>query len=432
MLKESENDALTRVGPGTLMGDLMRRYWQPIAGTSDLEKNPVKAVRILGDSLTLYRDRRQQLGLIGQRCAHRGVDMKFGIPEPDGLRCPYHGWLFDGTGQCLETPLEPEDSTFAERTRIPAYPVREMGGLIWAYLGPTPVPDLPRWDLFVRENSLRQIGATMIPCNWLECMENPLDSVHSVYLHGYYFQYLLERRALETGQTDDVTNRIAGRVVRKPTKIAFDRFEYGIMKRRLREGQSEDASDWRIGHPMVFPYMVRLEGDIRNEFQIRVPVDDTHTWHLSYQCFSPGQYVSVPEQKSIPTFDVPIEDENGQYILDYVLGQDMVAWWSQGDIADRTTEKLGYTDHGIIMYRQMLMEEAEKVRQGVDPINVFRTGDDTGILQLPVGEHRGDETFGRGLFEKGFALDDADRFSPVIDEVLDLYKQVEQAMLQPG
>jgi 5,5'-dehydrodivanillate O-demethylase len=271
----------------------------------------------------------------------------------------------------------------------------------------------------------------MIPCNWLQCMENSLDSVHSVYLHGHYFQYLLERKALESGQGEDISNRLAAKIVRRPVKIAFDRFEYGIMKRRLREGQPETATDWTIGHPLVFPYMVRLEGDIRNEFQIRVPVDDTHTWHLSYQCFSPGRYVNVPEQKSIPTFDVPIEDENGQYILDYVLGQDMVAWWSQGDIADRTTEKLGYTDHGIIMYRQMLMEEAEKVRKGLDPINVFRTGNDVGILELPVGEHRADETFGRGLFENGFALDDADRFSPAIDEVLDLYRQVEQAMLQP-
>jgi 5,5'-dehydrodivanillate O-demethylase len=114
----------------------MRRYWHPIAVATQLDTNPVRRVRILSEDLTLYRDRQGRLGLIGQRCPHRAVDLQFGIPEPEGLRCPYHGWMFDSTGQCIEQPLEPPDSTYKDRIRIAGYPVQELGGLIWAYPDP--------------------------------------------------------------------------------------------------------------------------------------------------------------------------------------------------------------------------------------------------------------------------------------------------------
>ena len=147
MLTVEDNELLTRVGPGTPGGELMRRYWHPVAATQRLDEEWVLPVRILSEDLTLFRDRRGNTGLIGQRCPHRMMELQFGIPEEEGLRCGYHGWMFDTNGVCVETPLEPPDSTFKDKISVTAYPVQELGGLIWAYLGPEPAPLLPRWDL---------------------------------------------------------------------------------------------------------------------------------------------------------------------------------------------------------------------------------------------------------------------------------------------
>ena len=193
MLTAEENEKLTKVGAGTAMGNLLRRYWHPIAAATQLDENPVKRVRLLGESLVLYRDRKGQMGLISDTCAHRRVNLAYGIPEFEGLRCCYHGWLYDETGQCLEMPAEPEDTTFPSRVKIAAYPVQELCGLIFAYLGPAPAPLLPRWDMFVWDNVLRDIGFQEIPCNWLQMQENNVDPAHLQWLHGYFSNYVLER-----------------------------------------------------------------------------------------------------------------------------------------------------------------------------------------------------------------------------------------------
>ena len=130
MLNAQENERLTRVGPGTPMGTLLRRYWYPVATSAELDDNPVKPVRLLGESLALFRDGQGRLGLVDERCPHRRVSLAYGIPEEDGLRCCYHGWMFDRAGRCLEMPGEPASSTFKDRIRITAYPVTELGGLI--------------------------------------------------------------------------------------------------------------------------------------------------------------------------------------------------------------------------------------------------------------------------------------------------------------
>ena len=196
MLTEEQNDRLTKVGPGTPMGELMRRYWQPIAGVSEFNENPTKAVRLLGEDLVLYKDESGTFGLIDASCAHRRVNMLWGIPEPKGLRCPYHGWLYDETGQCLEMPAEPADSTFPSRVQLKAYPVETLGGLVFAYLGPQPAPLLPHYYPFVEEGRVRSIGWTVVTCNWLQIMENSLDPIHAEYLHGYFSKYALQRIGL--------------------------------------------------------------------------------------------------------------------------------------------------------------------------------------------------------------------------------------------
>ncbi len=193
MLSVVENERLTGVGPGTPAGDMFRRYWLPICAAEKLDENPVVGVRVLGESLVLFQDRSGVMGLLDERCPHRQTSLCLGIPEVNGLRCCYHGWLFDETGACLEMPLEPAGSTFRDKVLIKAYPVQRMGGLIWAYLGPAPAPMLPRWDIYVRPGALRQMIGHRIPTNWLQVVENQADPGHISYGHGRFFQYALER-----------------------------------------------------------------------------------------------------------------------------------------------------------------------------------------------------------------------------------------------
>ena len=379
MLTAAENEQLTRVGPGTPMGELMRRYWLPVATSQDLTENPVRSVRILGETLTLYRDRNGTLGLLAQRCAHRSVDLSYGIPEQNGLRCPYHGWLYDATGQCQEMPAEAPESTFAARVQINSYPVEELAGLIFAYLGPAPVPLLPRWDVFAYENAFRQVGTTVIPCNWLQCQENSVDQVHTEYLHGRFALYALER----LGYTDPEVYAMAQRFVdNHHERLAFGDAPHGIQKYRLRSGRSEEDAAWQVGHPLVFPNMVLIGRPGHKELQIRIPMDDTHTWHLSYQVYFGVEGVQMPVQDPIPSFESPILD-----LPDYVLGQDIVGWPSQGEITDRTVEKLAESDRGLIIFRKMLADQIKIVQDGGDPMNTFRDPEINRFVELVMEDY---------------------------------------------
>ena len=395
MLTQEQNERLTRVGPGTPMGDLLRRYWYPVATDQQLGENPVQSVRLLGENLTLFRDRQGRLGLVQQRCAHRSVDLKHGIPTADGLRCPYHGWMYDANGQCLEQPAEDPAHNFAARVQIAAYDVQELGGLIWAYIGPQPAPLLPRWDIFVADNVFRQVGTTTVPCNWLQCQENAVDTVHVEWMHGAFGQYALERK----GITDEAAFNQTRNFLRHHVKIGFERNAFGIQKYRLRDGEDEaTAASWLEGHPLVFPNYVLIGGPGREELQMRVPIDDTTTWHLAYQIYHPADGVSLPPQGEIETFDVPIED-----YPEYVLGQDVLAWPAQGPITDRTVEKLAETDRGLIMFRKMLEEQIQVVEDGGDPINTFRDPAANVCIDLPMEHYPalnayrvGTARFGRG------------------------------------
>jgi len=156
MLSREENDYLTRVGRGMPAGELLRRYWHPVAVAGELtDEHPIKAVRILGENLVVFRDTVGKYGLIAERCPHRSASLAYGRVDAEGIRCAYHGWKFDHNGRCLQQPAEPDDSTYKDRVRQPAYPVDKLAGLLWAYLGPEPVPLLPRWDVLVREDGKR-------------------------------------------------------------------------------------------------------------------------------------------------------------------------------------------------------------------------------------------------------------------------------------
>ena len=409
MLSAEKNERLTRVGPGTPMGELLRRYWWPVATHDMVGRMPVKR-RLLGEDLVLFRDAGGRLGLLGERCPHRRASLSLGCTEQQGLRCGYHGWLFDADGNCLEQPGEPAESTFKDRIRATAYRVEELGGLIFAYLGPDtaehPAPLLPRYDLFVLDDAWRDIAHAELPCNFLQIMENSVDPYHVEWLHGRFGSFLKE---------------LAGEppvpvVTKKHVKVAFEVFEHGILKRRVLEGHTEQDDDWKIGHPLVFPGMLRVGSGGLATFQIRVPVDDTHTWHVWYQTYAPGG--PVPPQESIPVYTVPLVDPQGSWLRDYVDGQDIVAWVTQGDIADRTQEHLGSSDLGVITLRRLFVEQIDRVQDGLDPICTYRDPEANRRIDLPMERDK----FGSAQeFRAVWLTESSIRYSPIRDDVFRLF-----------
>ena len=195
MLSTEQNELLTRVGPGTPAGEMLRRYWWPVGFTEHVTRkgSPVR-IKILGEEFVLFRDATDSLGLLDLHCSHRGTSLEFGRVEERGIRCCYHGWLYDRNGKCLEQPAEPEDSTFKDRIQHPAYKAQEIAGFIFAYIGPDPAPLLPNYDLFFREDGERHIGAGHDFCNWLQRAENSVDQTHLVALHASEYPHMALQR----------------------------------------------------------------------------------------------------------------------------------------------------------------------------------------------------------------------------------------------
>ena len=369
MLSIQENELLTRVGPGTPMGELMRRYWHPIAAVDELDNSPFRTreIRLMGEDLVLYRDRSGRLGLIESRCAHRRVNLAYGVVEEDGIRCQYHGWKYDSTGACVEQPFEETvrpDGRFKEKCGLKGYRVEELCGLIFAYLGPEPAPLLPRWAPLVWDNAVRDICITELPCNWLQCQENSLDPVHTEWLHRYFGTYA--KQLIKGGAPDFSRGQ-------HHIKIGFDVFEHGIIKRRVSLPYDENHDEWKVGHPILFPNILLVGSPDSNTMQFRVPIDDARTYHVSVYTWRAAPGTQAPMQEVIPSRQVPILDENGRFIVDIQFNQDYMAWATQGDIAVRNKEKLGESDKGIILFRRMLKEQLQRVMGGEDPsINMFR------------------------------------------------------------
>jgi 5,5'-dehydrodivanillate O-demethylase oxygenase subunit len=437
VITKAMNERLTRVGPGTPCGDLMRRYWIPIAPFAQLLENPVRRVRVLGEDLILYRDRSNTLGLIGDRCLHRRVDLQFGIPDECGLRCPYHGWLYDETGTCTERPLEAQPKRDAGR-KLAGYPVRELGGLVFAYLGPLPAPALPRWDLYVWPNALRQIAVNVLDCNWLQCQENTADPTHSVWTHGHFFAYQLERGGeLERAQAASHTMQGRMKLGAGIKEVYAEAIPYGMKKGVVYSkelGAPEDSR--RESHWVIFPFCTRTgePGSPRSEFQLRIPIDDTHTYHICYQVYAAPPEVAVPPQEVVPWYEPPLVDEQGRRILDYVLGQDMTVWTAQGEVCDRSEEVLGRTDAALVFLRRQLDEQIRLVEEGKTPLNVFAespeiipTGEVKSAPKNAAEEIRAQSLRYRGMYHKGYGTDDADRYGPAFEQVKELHRRIEAA-----
>jgi 5,5'-dehydrodivanillate O-demethylase len=361
MMTAEENERLSRVGPGTPCGRLMRCYWHPIAASAQLARPGTRPVRILGENLVLYRDKQGGLGLVEPQCAHRRAGLVFGIPDEQGLRCAYHGWLYNAKGQCIDQPFEAylhPKTVWKHEIQIKAYPVQELGGLIFAYLGPEPVPLLPRWEALVLEDAHREIGFAMIPCNWLQTVENAGDPSHVVATHWQLSEHVLDK----LGRSD------------------LQRHSESSGAKGYSQLQPDPEGPYGLGH-ILFPYT-----DAQNDltYQIRVPVDDTHTLHIWYMAHTREAQaelgIELPSQAhpcEIPVFDVPVPRlvngiEPDWPLLDNNSGQDLVMWYSQGEILDRSQENLANGDMNIVRMRRFLDKQIKIVEDGSEPINVFR------------------------------------------------------------
>jgi 5,5'-dehydrodivanillate O-demethylase len=367
-MEQAVNETLTRVGPGTPMGELLRRYWHPIGAVAELDERPIKPVRLLGEDLVLYKDLSGQYGLVERQCAHRRADLSYGFVEDRGLRCSYHGWRFDHDGRCIEQPFEEmanPQSRAKDRIRLTAYPVEARRGLLWAYLGPQPAPLVPNWEPFTWANGFVQVVLSEIPCNWLQCQENSIDPVHFEWLHDNWARRLRE---------------MPGPYAAKHLKVDFEEFEYGLVYKRVREGASERDPLWTIGRVCLWPHAL-FTG---NHFEWRIPIDDTHTLSVGWFFNRVPKEREPFEQTRIPYWYSPVTDQHGRLITSHIMNQDFVGWIGQGAIADRTREHLGATDRGIVMMRRRLLADIEVIRGGGEPKAVVRDPAVNACIRLPI------------------------------------------------
>lgn len=389
MLSEDKNRQLTQVGPGTPMGEVLRRHWHPIAGIDELDRNPVKPVRLMGEDLVLFKDLSGRYGLVDRHCAHRRADLSYGFVEANGIRCNYHGWQYDAHGQCVAQPYEEQVDPQARlkcKVKLKAYQVQPLAGLLWAYMGPLPAPELPDWAPFHWPNGFVQAVFADVPCNWLQTQENSIDPVHFEWMHANWSRRL---RGAAGPEGDGYA----------PThlKLAFEAFEHGFLYKRITADTDERHPLWTIGRVCLWPNGFFL-GD---HFEWRVPVDDENTLSVTWSFIRVPRESEPYQQASIPTWVSPICDPDGRWLTSHVINQDIVAWVGQGRIADRTQEHLGASDRGIAMLRRQLFEDIDAVQAGRDPKGVLRDPERNERLELPSDS--------RDFFLNGLPLADYQR-----------------------
>jgi 5,5'-dehydrodivanillate O-demethylase len=344
MLSQEENQTLTQVGPGTPMGDLLRRYWHPVAATGELEERPTRPVRIFGEDLVLYRKEGGAYGLIERYCAHRGTDLAHGLIEGESLRCPRHGWLYAETGLCIDMPLEEEPPP--EPIKLNAYQAQAKAGMVWAYLGPQPAPLIPDWEPFSRQGGLVQVVLSVLHCNWLQCQENTLD--------GIDLELFVD--TMEAAQQDGEPPQLP------PLDFRFDEFEHGYV---VRPGEGAGAA---VTKTSLWPNGL-FSGDARScRFEWRVPMDDETTLNLAWFFDGAAPGSGAASQTSVHFWYAPArEEETGEALRSHQLNQKFAIWLNQAPILDRTKEHLTEGDAGVVMLRNKLFSQISLLQDGGDP-----------------------------------------------------------------
>ena len=388
MLLRDENELLTRTGPGTPTGRLIRRYWVPALLSEEVAEpdSPPVQVRLLGEELVVFRDSRGRVGLLDEHCSHRGASLFYGRNEECGLRCIYHGWKYDIEGRVLETPAEPADSALKHKVRHKAYPCREVAGMIFAYLGPKEkVPLFPEyeWTRLPREQTF--VAKSFQECNYLQGLEGDCDSSHLSYLHSS--NYELYR------QYD-----------RAPALIA-EETEFGVRMVAIRKAGPE------TDYVRITNFLMPSTGHVSaksNRVHYWAPIDDTHCWKYSFTFSAGGKPVEEEERRSLTVDTGPdyrklrnlgndyLQDRRVQRAgtftgIDGFLAQDSCVTESMGFVCDRTSEHLARSDVPIIALRKFLLRAVRDLEEGReppclirDPEKIFRRCVSTGAM-LPSG-----------------------------------------------
>jgi phenylpropionate dioxygenase-like ring-hydroxylating dioxygenase large terminal subunit len=366
---------LTEVGPGTPCGEYLRRYWHPVGLSADAGERP-KQVRVLGEDLILFRDRQGRAGLLYPRCCHRGTTLYYGKVEERGIRCCYHGWLFDVEGHCLDQPCEAEGGRARNKVRQPWYPVRERYGLIFAYLGPIErKPVLPRYDILedlgpgefidADDTSIGSGGPALVPCNWLQHFENIMDPFHVPILHGSFsgVQFV-------------------------PQMGIMPRVDFQSTPRGTLTVQDRILSDGRLHHRIteaVFPTLrvvpsPRVESyGTCEQIGWMLPIDDG-----SFRIYVAGR------TKEKGTLGKGRSKYGGKWWWDLTeeehqrMPGDYEAQVGQGRITFHSEEHLVSSDKGIAMLRRLLARQIKAVQDGGDPMGVsFDPAND--LVKLAAG-----------------------------------------------
>jgi phenylpropionate dioxygenase-like ring-hydroxylating dioxygenase large terminal subunit len=358
-----EDAELTHVGPGTPCGEYLRRFWQPICFSDDLRDLPLR-VTVLGEELVAFRDLRGIVGLLELHCPHRGTSLEFGLISTRGIRCCYHGWLFDADGTILETPGEPATSTLKDRLCHGAYPVHEYNGIVFAYMGPPDQqPTFPIYDSFTRPGYRLIAGQKYFyPCNWLQILENAMDPVHTAFLHtivtGSQFTD-------EFGKVPelDFTETPVGMIY-----IAARRVGENIWARMVETvlpNLQQVAPIWEDGHrvhPFSGPMMSRWI----------VPQDDTHTMFVELRHVSETEG-ATPSWWADPRVMLPGQlPAADSYEASQRRPGDYEAQVGQRPVAIHGLEHLGATDRGVTMFRQQIRRGIRAVQGGRDPAGLCR------------------------------------------------------------
>jgi phenylpropionate dioxygenase-like ring-hydroxylating dioxygenase large terminal subunit len=376
MIKPSDFnwDDIVKVGPGTPGGNYLRQFWWPVALSEEVKDIPVP-VDALGDALVLFRDLSGHLTLLGRHCAHRRASLEYGIIEAQGIRCAYHGWCYDRNGNIVDRPAEPIKS--ATNIRHPWYPVQELGGFVFAYLGPQGAnpPPLPRYDILVMDGfRVAERGDTRLgkgyACNWLQGAENTTDTTHMAYLHGIYQECPIFK-AIEGEYGVDIYIAAPGS---RPNRVQVQRrcTVLPSINRKSREPTEERSDD--------------LDMPIQQAIWL-LPIDDTHCEEMRLTVYPRppqrtsyhGGYVEKAKRRERKPYDRRLYGE----IRGNIPLEDKAMVESQGPIVDRTLEHPGYGDRAILLLRKMLRDGIAEVANGKKPKGVLQNNLD--CIDLGIG-----------------------------------------------
>ena len=390
MISAEQNDKMTRVGPGTPAGALLREYWQPVALADELRgERPARAVRLLGQDLVLFKDDKGRVGLLDRRCPHRAADLSYGRLEDGGLRCLFHGWLFDVTGQCIDTPGEPEGSRLCEHIRQPSYPVVEKNGILFAWLGKGEPPAFPRFDCFVAPDAYTFAFKGHFACNWLQALEVGIDPAHASFLHRFFQDedpsgaYGRQFRGASADSAMPMT-----RVLREFARpdIRVERSPWGMRLTALRR-ISDAQTHVRVTN-LVFPqaFVIPMSAEMTIT-QWHVPVDDHNCyWYAIFTSFGGAVDKAKMREQRLQLYQLPDYLPNRNCGNDWgydpaeqrgetftgmghdINVHDQWACESMGAIQDRTKEHLGSTDKAIVLYRRLLNQAIDQQAKGEAPL----------------------------------------------------------------